>query len=194
MNTSYIFIGALVAVVVLVPTIIISLRNGIVRGKNGYQRTWADVIAWQRKKNNVISQLESGIKNYSEFEASTQEKLTNLRMLIAQLSEKDISSEKLEKAQVATKEVMAGMKATFEAYANLKTSDLYLRWMRELSEIEDNVAAAITVFNASVQDFNDSIQVFPGNIVNGMFNNEIRVTPFNDSQAENGLEYKLAQR
>lgn len=192
MNTEMILWVLLIVVMLFVLATVIALRNSIVRGKNNVQRAWADVIAWQRKKTNVIPELEKGIRQYSEFESSTQEKLTKLRMLIAQLSKDEINADKLEKAELVTKEVITGLKATFESYADLKASELYLRWMKELSEVEDNVAAAISVFNASVQDFNNSIQEFPGNIVNGNLNHEKPVKPFHDSAAESGLEYKLA--
>lgn len=189
MNTSTITLIVVVFAVWGLIMYIVSVRNGIVRNKNGFKRAWATVIAWQRKKNNVIPELEKGMKKYGEFESATHVKLTELRASLGKLSEEKIDQKELQEVEGMTKELITGLKATFEAYANLKTSDLYLRWMKELSEIEDNVAAAITVFNSSVQEFNNSIQEFPGNLINSLFNNETAVKEFTDSKAQEGFEY-----
>jgi LemA protein len=85
---------------------------------------------------------------------------------------------------------MSGLNVAVEAYPELKASDLYKGWMKELAEAESNVAAAIQIFNRNVEDFNNSLQVFPGNMVNGFFNREKPLATFTDPEAEADFEYK----
>jgi LemA protein len=63
--------------------------------------------------------------------------------------------------------------------------------MREIAEQQENIGAAIRIFNQNVKDFNNGIEVFPNSLVNSLLNKKTRVTPFHDSEAEAGFEYKL---
>lgn len=62
--------------------------------------------------------------------------------------------------------------------------------MREIAEQQENVGAAITIFNRNVELFNNSIQMFPGSLVNGLLNKKPAVTPFSDTEASSAFDYK----
>ncbi len=55
-----------------------------------------------------------------------------------------------------------------ENYPELKANDIYLKMMNEIEEQNENVGAAISIFNRNVELFNNHIQIFPNNIVNTM--------------------------
>lgn len=190
MNIILIGLGITVLVAFVFVLCVVSMYNGIVEGKNRVKRAWADVIAYQVQKIKVIPELERGLKQYQEFEQGTQEKLAELRSSLGRLSGEVIDPKALEKVQSQSQMLLSGLRATFEAYPNLKTSDLYRRWMKELSEIQSNITAAITIFNQCVQSFNNSLQVFPSNLVNARLNHETPVTVFSDSKAQAEFEYQ----
>ncbi len=48
----------------------------------------------------------------------------------------------------------------------LKADQLYLKMMHEIDEQNENVGAAITIYNRNVELFNNYIQVFPNNMIN----------------------------
>lgn len=169
---------------------VISLRNGIVSSKNRVKRAWADVIAYQRRKLNVIPALEQGLKDHQAYEQSTLEKLVALRSAVSALSAETVNIGQLQQAEQLSKSLLSGLRVTVEAYPALKTSELYAGWMRELSEAEENIAAAIVIFNGTVHVFNDGIQEFPGNMVNTWFNREQPLETFTDSAAQAGIEYQ----
>lgn len=193
MNTILLVLAGLVSISLFVTFYIIAVHNSIVTNKNAVKRAWATVLAHQRKKGNVLPEFERGIKEYSEFEVKTHATLTELRSSMETLKEENINTEHLQHVEQKTTELVTGLKATFEAYADLKTSDLYLRWMNELSEIESNVVAAIEIFNREVQSFNDGIQTFPANVVNTHINHEAALIEFTDSVAQAGFEYSPTQ-
>jgi LemA protein len=62
--------------------------------------------------------------------------------------------------------------------------------MREITEQQENIGAAITIFNGAVEVFNNSIQMFPNSFVNGCLNKKSIIIPFSDSQASAAFEYK----
>ncbi|MFP3480741.1 LemA family protein, partial [Burkholderia sp. SIMBA_057] len=77
-----------------------------------------------------------------------------------------------------------------ENYPELKASETYQKLMREITDQQENIGAAIRIFNQNVEDFNNGIEVFPNSLVNSMLNHKEKIKTFSDSQAEEGFEYK----
>jgi len=190
METGLIILGIVVFIGLVKIIVIVSLRNGIVSAKNRVKRAWADVIAYQRKKLNVIPALEKGLKDHQAYELGVMRDLTALRSSVAKLSADAVNVSQLHEVDQHSKSLLSGLRVAVEAYPVLKTSELYAGWMRELAEAEENIAAAIVIFNSTVQGFNDRIQEFPGNLVNSWFNHELPLDTFTDSAAQGGFEYK----
>ena len=46
----------------------------------------------------------------------------------------------------------------------------FLELQRELAHTENKILAARRFYNSNVRDLNTAIEVFPGNIIAGMFN------------------------
>ena len=57
-----------------------------------------------------------------------------------------------------------------EAYPDLKANTNFLELQRELSDVENKLAAARRFFNNSIQEFNTIIQQIPGNFIAPMGN------------------------
>ena len=190
MTPGLIVIGIVVFVAILTVAMVIGLRNDIVSAKNRVKRAWADVIAYQRKKLNVIPALEKGLKDHQAYELGVLKEITALRSSVAGLSADAVNVSQLQEVERHSKSLLAGLHVAVEAYPVLKTSELYAGWMRELAEAEENIAAAIVIFNSTVQEFNDRVQEFPGNIINSWFNHEKPLETFTDSAAQSGFEYR----
>ena len=190
MSVGLIVLGVLALIGLILVFSVVGMYNGIVEGKNRVKRAWADVIAYQVQKMKVIPELERGMKQYQEFEQGTLQKLTELRSSLGRLSGDVIDPEQLQKVQAQSQTLFGGLRATFEAYPNLKTSDLYQKWMKELAETQSNITAAITIFNETVQSFNNALQEFPSNMVNSSLNHETPVKVFSDTAAQAEFEYR----
>lgn len=168
---------------------IIYLYNGIVQAKNAVERAWADVIAWERKKNKTFPKLEELAKHYTGFEETVMTKVAELRSALAKLSQ-SVDPAALAAVEQQTAALLKGINIAVEAYPDLKASGVLESVMRELSELQHNIAAAITIFNRNVESFNNSIQTFPGSLVNTIFNHEKKIKPFTDREAQAGFEYR----
>ena len=191
MEALLITLAAIAAVfAIIIVLVVIGIYNGIVGGKNRVKRAWADVIAYQMQKMKVIPELDKGMKDYGKFEQDTFTKVAEVRSAVAKLSGDAINPKLLEVAERASQSLLTGLRATFEAYPELKASELYKKWMNALEEIQQNITAAITIFNETVEDFNNSIMTFPSNVVNNALNKETELTTFTDSAAQGEFEYK----
>ncbi len=168
---------------------IIMVRNRIVRYLNATQRAWADVATYERQKLKVLDELMPLVEQYSSFEQDTMQKVTELRQQILNLNIKQTDVAQLQKVEALTQEMMRGLNVVVENYPELKANEIYLRMMNEIDDQNDNVSASISIFNRNVEQFNNCIQVFPNNMINGMTVGKKTIRPFNDSRAQKSFDY-----
>jgi len=181
-------IGLGVTAVVLIW--VIAIYNAIIGKYNRAKRSWSDVIAYERLKNDILPQLESMLGEYKEFESGLLKDVTALREALSDLDDDSIEAPKLENIERITRKLMQGIQVTVENYPDLKAHNVVRQVMKEISEKNSNVAAAITIFNQSVELFNNKIQFFPNSIVNAILNRKSAITPFSDTEASAGIEYQ----
>ena len=144
----------------------ISIRNKIVRYFNATKRAWAEVANFERQKVKTLETLEQTLSQYTQFEKSTLEKVTELRQQILNLNLNQADVAHLQHIEKLNQDVMRSLNVVVENYPELKANTLYAKMMDDIQEENENVGAAITIFNRNVEQFNNTIQIFPNNIIN----------------------------
>lgn len=182
----FILVGC-VAVVIIA---IIVIYNNIIKRMNAVARAWTDVVVQERQKNNVLPALEKIASEYKEYETAIMEQITRLRSDLKRLDSSNMDFKALADAHNNTAAMLNGLYAVAENYPVLKASDLYRGLMAEISEQQQNISAAIRIFNRNVEDFNNGIEIFPNSLVNSLLNKKHKLDIFNDSQADSGFEYR----
>lgn len=168
----------------------IIIRNNIVRHHNATIRAWSDVASYERQKIKILDGLQPLVEQYSSFEQGTLEKVTELRQNIMNLNLQSTDVSQLQRIESLNKDLMRSLTAVVENYPELKANEIYLKMMNEIEEQNENVGAAITIFNRNVELFNNHIQVFPNNIVNTMTLGKKNIRPFRDSVAAQSFDYR----
>ncbi|RKG30432.1 LemA family protein [Acinetobacter tianfuensis] len=168
----------------------IVIRNNIVRHHNATIRAWSDVATYERQKIKILDGLQPLVEQYSSFEKGTLEKVTELRQNILNLNLKNTDVSQLQRIESLNKELMHSLNVVVENYPELKANEIYLKMMGEIEEQNENVGAAITIFNRNVELFNNHIQIFPNNIVNTMTLSKKAIRPFRDAAAAQNFDYK----
>ena len=169
---------------------IIVIRNNIVRHHNATIRAWSDVATYERQKIKILDGLEPLVEQYSSFEKGTLEKVTELRQNILNLNLNNTDVNQLQRIEALNQELMRSLNVVVENYPELKANDIYLKMMNEIEEQNENVGAAISIFNRNVELFNNHIQIFPNNIVNTMTVGKKAVRPFRDTAALQNFDYR----
>ena len=169
---------------------IIMIRNGIVRHHNATIRAWSDVASYERQKLKILDGLQPLVEQYSSFEKGTLEKVTELRQNILNLNLNNADVNQLQKIESLNKDLMRSLNVVIENYPELKANEIYLKMMNEIEEQNENVGAAITIYNRNVELFNNQIQIFPHNIINNMFLRKKAVRPFKDQTVTNNFDYR----
>ncbi len=182
------FIFLLLIILAVVATILI--RNTIVRHHNTTIRAWSDVASYERQKIKILDALTPLVEQYSSFEKGTLEKVTELRQNILNLNLNNADVTQLQHIENLNKELMHSLNVVVENYPELKANEIYLKMMNEIEEQNENVGAAITIFNRNVELFNNQIQIFPHNIINTMTVGKKAIRPFRDSAAMQNFDYR----
>ncbi|MGB7388679.1 LemA family protein [Pseudomonas neustonica] len=167
----------------------IGVYNRIIATANAAQRAWADVLAYERQKTKTLEALTEQADAFKEHEHHLMTELTQLRESIAALPESP-NGGTLKPVETMSQQVVDRVKLAVEAYPELRSSNVVTGFMREISEQQANVGAAINVFNSEVERFNNSIQFFLAAQVNNLMLHKERIVPFSDSEAASGFEYQ----
>lgn len=178
---------AIVAVIIIGS---IAIYNSIINKMNAVERGWADVITQERQKNKTLPNLEKIAEQYASYESGLQTQITELRSALQRLTADKMDLATLAETEKRTTSLLNNLYAVSENYPDLKASELFNNLMREIAEQQDNIAAAIRIFNQNVEDFNNTIQIFPNSLVNSLFNKKSKLQTFTDSEAQDGFEYK----
>jgi LemA protein len=177
-------------IIVGVIAAVIMIRNSIVRHHNSTIRAWSDVASYERQKLKILDGLQPLVEQYSSFEKGTLEQVTRLRQNIMNLNIQDADIAQLQRIESLNKELMHSLNLVIENYPELKANEIYLKMMHEIDEQNENVGAAITIYNRNVELFNNQIQIFPHNLINNMLLGKKAVRPFRDQAVTQNFDYR----
>jgi LemA protein len=150
---------AAVAAVLLV--LVALMYNRLVRLRNETETGWANIDVQLKRRADLVPNLVEAVKGYAEHERETFQSVTEARAALQQATGP---------AQAAAADSLLGgalqrLLAVSEAYPQLRASENFLALQRELSDIEDKLAAARRYYNATVYRYNTVLQSFPSLIV-----------------------------
>jgi LemA protein len=154
------------AIIFVIVLFVISLYNRLVRLRNNREQAFADVDVQLKQRHDLIPQLVDSVKGYMGHERGVLTQITEARtnaMRATGINEKIDAENKLSAA-------LDGLKISVEAYPDLKASQNFMDLQNEIADVENKIAAARRFFNSATKELNVAIEVFPSNIIAGMFN------------------------
>jgi LemA protein len=170
-------IGGIIALVVILVLWVISMYNGLVRGRNGYKNAFAQIDVQLTRRHDLIPNLVETAKGYIKHERETLEAVTAARSgaVTAQAGAKGNpgdpqAMQQLGGAENMLTQALGRLFAVAEAYPDLKANTTMLQLQEELTSTENRVAFARQSYNDSVLSYNNKRETFPTNIISGMFN------------------------
>jgi len=161
MNAVYIIL----AVVVVFVLYIIVVFNGLVQLRNRVSEAWSDIDVQLKRRYDLIPNLIETVKGYASHESTVFEKVTEARTQAMQAG----SLEEKATAENVLSGTLKSLFAVSEAYPDLKANTNFLELQRELSDTENKIQASRRFYNGNVLDLNNKIDMFPSNVIAGMF-------------------------
>jgi LemA protein len=156
----------LIVIVVLLIFFVIGIYNSLVGLRNQVANAWAQIDVQLKRRHDLIPNLIETAKGYMQHERGTLEAVTNARSQA--MGAKSVGD--MAKAEGALGQALSKFLLTVEAYPDLKANQNFLALQEELSSTENKIAFSRQAYNDQVLFYNNKIQMFPSNIIAGMFN------------------------
>lgn len=160
----WVVIIVVLAVVLLTPVV---LYNSLIGKRNQVKNIFATTDALLKKRFDLIPNIVAAVKGYADHERTVLENITRAR---AGTDWNRIGDDDKVDIDNAVSKAVGGMRLAVENYPDLKANENFMHLQRTLNELEEQISAARRAYNASVTDYNNSVEMFPTNIIASMAN------------------------
>jgi len=175
-------IGLIFVVIVLVVALgligfVIGAYNKLVTLRNRYKNAYAQIDVQLKRRYDLIPNLVETAKGYIKHERETLEAVTkarNIAYTASQAAAANPGDASAMKSLVSAESGLAGtlsrLMMVSEQYPDLKANQNMMQLSEELTSTENKISFARQAYNDSVMTYNTDREVFPSNLIAGMFN------------------------
>ncbi len=171
-----IIFAALVGLAVIVGLWVMGIYNSLIRKRNAKDNNYSQIGIQLTRKYDLIPNLVKLVKGYMKHERTTLEEVIQARNMAANANaavsanpSDPAAMKQMVAAEGSLGGVMGRLFALSESYPDLKANQNMMQLTEELTSTENKVTFARQAFNDSVMGYNNALQVFPANMVAGMF-------------------------
>lgn len=167
-----------IAVIILfIVFFIVGKYNTLIRLRNQFKNAYAQIDVQLKRRYDLIPNLVETAKGYIKHERETLEAVINARNTASSANSKAAANpgdpsamQGLMAAETGLTGALGKFFALSEAYPDLKANQNMMQLSEELTSTENKVSFARQAYNDSVMSYNNGREVFPNNIIAGMFN------------------------
>lgn len=156
----------ILGIIVLLLLWFVGMYNGFVKARIKIDNSWSDINVFLKKRFDLIPNLVNTVKGYAAHESQTLEKVVQARNAAVSVPAGDVQASA--QANQNLNGALRGLLAIAENYPDLKANQNFLELQTALKNIEGDLSNARRYYNATVRDYNTSIQQFPGVILANM--------------------------
>lgn len=161
-------IPALIVVLVIIvgPALFfVIIYNALVSLRNQVKNAWSQIDVQLKRRHDLIPNLIETAKAYMKHERETLEGVTQARSQA--MGAQDIGQKSMAENQLSG--AISKFFLVAENYPDLKANQNFLALQEELTSTENKIAFARQSYNDQVLFLNNKTEMFPSNIVAGMF-------------------------
>jgi LemA protein len=144
---------------------IVMVYNGLVALRQRVNQAFSDIDVQTKQRHDLVPNLVETVKGYASHERGTLEAVVQARNAAVTAQAGGVP------AQAAAENALSGalrqLFALSEAYPDLKANQNFQQLQRDLTDIENKIAAARRFFNNAVQEYNTGIAQFPAVLLAG---------------------------
>jgi LemA protein len=172
-----IVLGVLVLIVVIVVAFVAANYNRLVTMRNRYKNSYAQIDVQLKRRYDLIPNLVETAKGYMKHESGTLEAVTQARNIAYTASKNAATNpgdadamKNLVSAESGLGGALSRLMVVSEQYPDLKANQNMMQLTEELTSTENKISFARQAYNDSVMTYNTDREVFPSNLIAGMFN------------------------
>lgn len=144
---------------------LVGVYNSLIRSRNRVDEAWSDIEVQLKRRYDLIPNLVNTVKGYAKHEDAVFTKVTDARTRAMGATDPKTRLE----AENALSGTLKSLFAVAENYPQLKANENFMKLQGDLTDTEDKIQASRRFYNGNVRDFNTKLQVFPTNMIAGMF-------------------------
>ncbi len=176
MKKSWIIIGIIVLVGLILLLSIPGMYNRLVKAEETVNNQWANVQGAYQRRADLIPNLVSTVKGYAKHEQETLIKVVEERASAtkptfnidpAKLDENTLAQ--FQKSQDELGSAISRLLVSVEQYPDLKANQNFLQLQAQLEGTENRINVERRNFNEAVQAYNTRLRKFPTNMLAGLF-------------------------
>lgn len=154
-----------IGIIAVVLFFIILMFNTLIGRKNQVTNIFGTIDALLKKRYDLLPKLITTVKEYMKHERGLLEQITELR---AKAVSGRLTDDQRVDLDNRISKLLGGIMVAVENYPQLKASENFLHLQRTMNEVEEQISAARRAYNAAVTDYNNTVEMFPTNIMAGM--------------------------
>jgi LemA protein len=172
-----ILLGVLVFIVIVTVALVAGIYNKLVTMRNRYKNAYAQIDVQLKRRYDLIPNLVETAKGYLKHERETLENVTQARNIAYTASQAAAANpgdagavKNLISAESGLGGALGRLMMVSEQYPDLKANQNMMQLTEELTSTENKISFARQAYNDSVMIYNTDREVFPSNLIAGMFN------------------------
>ena len=156
-------IGGFVAIVLLVLAVAytISIYNQLVRLHRGVDQAKQNIDVLLKRRQDELTKLIDATQEFMEHEEELLSALTEAR----ERAEQARTPTEQASADQAVRDALAGFRARFEDYPDLRSQTNMLQFQERIADVESQIADRREFYNEAATRYNTRIEQFPWVIV-----------------------------
>ena len=156
----------ILAIVAILVFWVVGMYNSLIRLRNQMQNAWSQIDVQLKRRYDLIPNLIETAKGYMKHEQDTFKAITEARSRA--MGAGSVGAQGQAEAQLDN--ALSKFMLVVENYPDLKANANFLSIQEELTSTENKISFARQGYNDQVLGFNNKIEMFPSNIIAGMFN------------------------
>jgi LemA protein len=170
-------LGGLLLVAIIVAVMVVGVYNKLVTMRNRYKNAYAQIDVQLKRRYDLIPNLVETAKGYMAHERGTLEAVTQARNIAYTASQAAAANpgdsgavKNLISAESGLAGTLSRLMMVSEQYPDLKANQNMMQLTEELTSTENKISFARQAYNDSVMIYNTDREVFPSNLIAGVFN------------------------
>ncbi len=153
------------AVLLIIVFFVIAIYNKLTKLRILVKEGWSGIATYLQQRNDLIPNLVETVKGYALHESNTLTEVVKWRNRAAGAH---TTKEQIE-AGNGLNRALLDFFALAEQYPDLKANTNFLLLQGDLKHLEEKLNLSRRYYNGTVRDYNQSIAVFPNNLLAGAF-------------------------
>jgi LemA protein len=155
----------IIVVLVVVVGVFVLIYNGLVQKRNRIDEANAQIQVQLKRRHDLIPNLVNAVKGYMDFEKSVLTQVTQARANAVAAGAQGIAQQA--QAENALTGALRSLFAVVENYPQLKANENVMNLQEQLATTENQISFSRQHYNASVLDYNNTLQTFPSVLIAG---------------------------